>query len=301
MNITLRQLRAFVAVAECGRFRLAAERMHVTPAALSMLIRELESQMDLPLFERHTRMVRLTEAGREFLPVARGTLTDLELALQWSRERARLQRGRVCVAAAIVLAATLLPPVMRRFSEAHPGVRVELRDVAEEELPGRLKGGDVELAVGTSLERDPELAETLLARDDLRLVCSADHPLASRRRVRWAELAGERFIALGAGNPLRTLVDGAAAGAGFSPAYEVRFSTTAISMVAAGLGVAVLPANSGMLAPRVRIAVLELEEPRVTRDVVLFTRRSAVLSPAAAAFRDMLVASMAAPGDAPSR
>ncbi|HTO48792.1 MAG TPA: LysR family transcriptional regulator [Burkholderiales bacterium] len=286
MNLTLRQLRAFVAVARLGRFNLAAERLHVTQSALSMLIRELERQLGLRLFDRHTRMVRLTEAGRELLPVAEKTLADLETAVSASRELATLRRGRVSVATSTVLAGTLLPWAIREFTARFPGIRCVLKDCAEQEIRDRVRVGDVDLGVGTALDPDPELAEAPLLEDSITLLCGERHPLGAKRTVAWRELAEQPLIVLGAGSPLRVIVDRALADAGVrvEPAYEVSFSSTVISMTAAGLGVAALPLNARQVSPRVKVLARPLVRPAVKRRIVMFMRREVQLAPAAASF-----------------
>jgi DNA-binding transcriptional LysR family regulator len=286
MNLTLRQLRAFVAVARLGRFNLAAERVHVTQSALSMLVRGLERQLGLRLFDRHTRMVRLTEAGTEFLPVAEKTLADLEAAVSASRELATLKRGRVSVATSTVFAGTLLPWAIREFSARFPGVRCVLKDCAEQEIRHRVRAGDVDFGVGTALDPDPELAEIPLLEDSLTLLCVDKHPLGAKRTVAWRDLAGYPLIVLGSGSPLRTLVDLALerAGVRVEPAYEVSFSSTVISMVAAGLGIAALPVNARQVSPKVKVLVRPLVRPAVSRRVCVFLRREVKPSPAAAAF-----------------
>jgi DNA-binding transcriptional LysR family regulator len=286
MNLTLRQLRAFVAVARLGRFNLAAERLHVTQSALSMLIRELERSLGLRLFDRHTRMVRLTDAGGEFLPVAEKTLADLETAVSASRDLATLKRGRVSVATSTVLAGTLLPWAIREFTARFPGIRCVLKDCVEQEIPQRVKSGDVDLGVGTALDPDPELAEMPLLEDAITLLCAARHPLGAKRTVAWRELGEHPLIVLGAGSPLRALVDRALADAGVrvEPAYEASFSSTVISMVAAGLGVAPLPLNARQVSPKVRVVARPLVRPVVRRQIVVFRRREVQLVPAAASF-----------------
>jgi DNA-binding transcriptional LysR family regulator len=286
MNLTLRQIRAFVAVARLGRFGLAAEQLHVTQSALSMLIRELERQLGLRLFDRHTRMVRLTEAGAELLPVAEKTIADLESAVSASRGLATLRRGRVSVATSTVLAGTLLPWAIRDFGARFPGVRCVLKDCAEEEIRHRVRVGDVDLGVGTALDPDPELDETPLAEDSIVLLCGERHPLGAKRTVAWRELAAHPLIVLGAGSPLRAITDRALAEAGVrcEPAYEVSFSSTVISMAAAGLGVAALPVNARQVSPKVRVLARPLVRPAVRRRIVAFTRREVRPSPAAASF-----------------
>jgi DNA-binding transcriptional LysR family regulator len=290
MNITLRQIRAFVAVAEQGRFAGAAGRLNVTPSALSMLIRQLEQQIGARLFDRHTRLVRLTELGADFLPVARKTLADLEAALAQTREKSELRRGRVSVATSTVLAATLMPWAMRKFLAAHPGVTVVLKDVVEQEIRQRVRVGEVDLGIGTALEPDAEIEEVPLLEDRLVALLPAGHALAAKRVVSWRELAEQPLILLGAGSPLRRLVEQALAAndIALAPAHEVSFSSTAISMVAVGLGVAALPVNARQVSPKVKVAMRPLVRPAVSRRVCLFKRRDSSLAPAAAAFHEFM-------------
>jgi len=272
------------------RFNLAAERLHVTQSALSMLIRELEGQLGLRLFDRHTRMVRLTEAGAEFLPVAEKTLADLETAVSASRDLATLKRGRVSVATSTVLAGTLLPWAVREFTARHPGIRCVVKDCAEEEIRHRVRVGDVDFGLGTALDPEPEVDELALLEDRLIALVPERHALAAQRAVSWRELALHPLVVLATGSPLRALVERALdeAGVRVEPAYEVSFSSTVISMVAAGLGVAALPVNARQVSPRARLATRPLVRPVVERRVCLFLRRDLAPSPAAGAFRDFL-------------
>jgi DNA-binding transcriptional LysR family regulator len=290
MNVTLRQIRAFAAVARLGRFGRAAEQLHVTQSALSMLIRQLEAELGLRLFDRHTRMLRLTDAGAEFLPVAEKTLADLAHAVAASREASALRRGRVSVATSTVLAATLLPWAARKFAAQHPGIAFALRDVAEQEIRARVKAGDVDLGVGTTIEPDPDVDEVPLFEDSLTAVVGERHPLAERSTITWRELGEHPLIVLGRGSPIRALQDQALAAAGIAaaPAFEVSFSSTAISMVACGLGVAALPVNARQVSSRVKVQVRPLVRPALTRRVAIFRRRELSLSPAAAAFEVFL-------------
>lgn len=292
MNITLRQLRAFIAVAEFGQFNVAARNLHLTQSAVSILIRDLETEIGVRLFDRHTRMVSLTLVGQEFLPQARKILMDLELAVGDVRDNASLKRGQVTIAAAIVLAATIVPPIIARFMRMYPEISVNIRDMPEEAISPALKRNEVDIAIGTLSEEDPEITATPLIRDKLMLVCREDHRFARRRSVRWAELKDETLITLAASNPLRNLVEHTLIRVvpSFRPKYEVRFSTTAISMIAAGMGVAVLPENSSQLASAVRVATVDLIEPLVMRDVSLLQRRHHGLSPAAEHLKAVFVA-----------
>jgi DNA-binding transcriptional LysR family regulator len=291
VNLTLRQIQAFVAIADLGRFNLAAGRLNLTQSAISMLVKELEAELKVRLFDRHTRMVGLTEAGRDFLPHARNLLTDLDFAVSNIHELATLRRGRVTVAAAIVLAATMLPPVIARFANRYPDIVVQIRDMPEEEIRPALKHNEVDLGIGTVSGTDEEIDASVLMRDRLTLVCHADHPLARKGSVRWSDLSSETLIGLAKENPLRDLVDHTliAVGSDIRTKYEVRFSTTAISMIAEGLGVSILPENSRQLATAVNVKTVELIEPMISRDISVLQLRQRMLSPAAARMKEFIL------------
>ncbi|MDQ1901054.1 LysR substrate-binding domain-containing protein [Paracoccus sp. WLY502] len=296
MNITLRQVRAFIAVANLGRFNVAANSLGLTQSAVSILIRELETEMGVRLFDRHTRMASLTSTGQEFLPQARKVLEDLDRATRGIRDRATLKCGQVTVAAAIVLAATIVPPLLAQFLEQHPGMTVKLHDMAEERIRVALKRNEVDIAIGTLLDDDPEIMTTPVATDRLMVTCRADHSFAQREQVRWEELAAERLIVLAPENPLRDIVERTMirVAPNFRPSYEVGFSSTAISMISAGMGISVLPENSQQLAPAVQVRKVELVEPRVTRVIAVLQHRYRSLSPAAERLREMILANAAA-------
>lgn len=291
MNLTLRQLRAFVAVAECSRFALAAEQLHLTPSALSMLIKDLESELGVKLLDRHTRMVRVTEAGREFLGSARRVLQDLDIAVLNSRERAAYKHGKVAVASASVLAVTLLVPFMREFQAAYPGVRVVVRDTAEEHIKDALLAEEADIGIGTYEEAQSEITETELFLDTLVAVMPEQHPLARKRSVSWSELAQWPFIALSPGSPIRRDLDAhlAAQGIRLNVAYEASFPSTVFALVSNGMGIAVLPANSRQLMNMPGVAYRPLGKPKLTRRVCAFHLKHRSLSPAAELFHRLLV------------
>ncbi|WP_143684611.1 LysR family transcriptional regulator [Variovorax sp. KK3] len=286
MNITLRQIRAFLAVADTGAFTRAAERIHVSPSALSTLVKELEDQIGLRLFYRSTRVVQLTEAGAEFRPLARKALDDLEAAVAGSRALAQVKRGRVTVAASIVVAATLLPWVMQSFRQRHPGIQCILKDGFEETIRDQVRRGEVDLGVGTLIEGEPGLSEVTLYQDHLVALIPDGHLLAERGSVSWRELAQQPLICLSAESPSRALADAAFESAGIKPvaAYEATFSSTVISMVAAGMGVAALPVNVRQLSRRAGVQARMLVRPTVKRDMGVYSRSDAELTPAANAF-----------------
>lgn len=294
MDITIRQLEAFLAVAETEGFTRAAERIHLTQSAISVLIRELELQLQVRLFDRNTRSVNLTEAGRAFFPFVEKSLAELQTAIQNTRELMEKKRGRLIVAAPPLIASTLLPGVIAGFRRQYPGVTVILRDLLTDDIVLRVRNGEVDLGVGTFHLSDPGLAVAVKSTDRLVVLCPQGHPLLRKRKVRWRELAGYPMIALDRHSSLRQIVDKTldAAACNQAPALEVSFVATAVGMVESGLGIAVLPAYAMLHKGGARIQSRDLTEPVVNRDIAVITARGKSLSPAAEAFVDELSRSL---------
>lgn len=290
MNLTLKQVRAFLAVAQAGSFTAAARRLHLTQSAVSVLITELEAVFGLRLFHRTTRMVQLTEAGREFLPVAQHVVLELEAAVTSSRELVAQKRGRVALAATPLMSSLLLPRAIARYAQLQPGVSVVLHDSLAAQIQPKVRDGEVDFGIGTFERSARELVAQPLMTDTLVLACAPDHPLASRRQVPWRALAGHPFIALTRDNSVGQLISEALGGAGVDirPAYEVTHLWTVVGMVDAGLGVAVLPSYAVAIAQLYRIRFVRLVEPSIKRETSFVMRRGLQLSPAAQGFRSFL-------------
>src|SRR5437773_10815346 len=149
MNVTLRQLRAFILVGRLGSFTRAAQAMHLTQSALSLLVRELESAMNTRLLDRTTRNVSLTTAGKEFFDSTQRVLADLEHAIGNVDKLVAKERGRVVIAAPLVLSSTLLPPILAGFRAAYPGIELVLNDSLPSQVLPQVKTGTADLGIGT--------------------------------------------------------------------------------------------------------------------------------------------------------
>lgn len=290
MNLTLKQVRAFLAVAQVGSFTGAANRLHLTQSAVSVLISELELVFGLRLFDRTTRLVQLTDAGREFQPVAAKVLADLQGAISSSRELAAQKRGRVAVAATPLMSSLLLPGAIAQFAQLQPGINVVLHDTLAGQIQPKVRDGEVDFGIGTFERSARELVAEPLLTDTLVLACPAGHPLAARRQVAWRELSGHPFIALSHDNTVGQLINETLGGAGVEihPAYEVAHLWTVVGMVDAGLGVAVLPSYAHPIAQLYRIRTVQLIEPLIRRETSFLARRGLMLSPAAKGFQEFL-------------
>lgn len=300
MNITIQQLRALVAVAELGGFTPAAERLHLTQPAVSVLIRGLERELGVQLLYRTTRAVSLTDAGREFYPIAERMLADLRNAVANAQDLASRKRGRVTVAATTLLSSLLLPDAIAKHRERYPGIDITLRDgAAAGQIVRMVESGEVDIGIGPASQPPRNIIAERLFVDTLDLACPSGHVLARKARVVWRDLASFPLIALAHDNSVRQLIDRqiVAAGHEVRPAYEVSFLSTAIGLVDAGLGIAVLPSHARAIRRVYKnIRFVKLGSPVVRREVSLLRRYDLRLSPAAEGFRKFLLDFIKEPG-----
>lgn len=291
MNVTLRQLRVFIAVAEALHFTRAADALHMSQSSVSTLVRELEDALGLRLFDRHTRMLRLTPAGAEILPLARKAVADLDSVIGSSNQLRTLGRGRVSVAAASIQAALVLPRLIREFCVASPGVKVVLHDVAQDEVLEMVRAGEVDFGVGTAPESRHDLATRALWHEDFVAVLQPEHPLARKRELTWRDLQEAPIIGPHASNPVREQLDFALAREGLSLTrlYEVALPLTIVGMVEGGLGVGVMTTSMNRVVKALGLVTKAIRQPVVRREVSLVFHPDRSLSPAAQSFRDLLV------------
>lgn len=269
MNMSLRQLRAFVTVARAGSFIHAAASLNLTQAAVSHLVRDLEGVVGVRLLERTTRSVRLSRAGAIFLPHAECVLGTLGSAELCAMDLRRGRTGEVRIAGTHLLCSVKLPGPIAAYQEAHPGTRISLLDRGPDELGDLVANGVVDIALGPERPVSPHVIAELAFADELMFVCAAHHRLAARAHVRWADLAGETFVMAGRGAALRTMQDIQYAVA-IRPVVEVEHFTTALALVGAGQGIG---ASTAYVRPYLAIhglRMLPLREPRVLRRIMLY-------------------------------
>lgn len=288
MNVSLRQLRAFLAVAGHRHFRRAADTLHLTQPAVSRLIADLERELDVRLFDRSTREVVPTEAGRYLEQALARVLDELDGVLVHARAQADPLRGRVRIAAVPTLSAGLVPQCIARCAIDHPALDIVLRDQTQTQVLDAVRGGEVDFGLTVEPATVEAFdAETIL-RDPFRVVCRADHPFVAMQAVPWTALTGEALVLLDHASGSRRLIDAAFASRHLPMrvALEVGHPHTAFRMVEAGVGVTVTPALS-LDALRPGLVALGLS-PEVSRNVTLVRRRARSLSPPAQTVWDTL-------------
>jgi DNA-binding transcriptional LysR family regulator len=289
MNATLRQIEAFVRVYRLGSLTRAAGEMHLTPSAVSVLVRQLEHTWQARLFDRTTRALRPTEAAVEAVPVAERVLGELQRLGSEMRDLSKLRRGRVTFAATASVASSLMPAIVKRFVAAHPEIDVVIQDVAPDQLVSRVRDGHAELGIGTVNAPGDELRLDKLCTDRMSAICVRGSGLARRRRITWAELRDHPTISVRRGGDIRMLIDAALARARrrFEPTYEVSLLTTSLAMTAHGLGASILPPY---LVPHLgypSLVAVPLVSPVVHRTLSIVTLRERSLSPAGRRFVEM--------------
>lgn len=297
MNVTLRQLRAFTEAYRLRNLTHAAEAVHVTQSAMSVLIRQLEEALGVQLFERTSRSLRPTAAGDEAYGMINGVLDGLARLQGAMRNHAAGTRSQLAFSCMPALASTVIPPVVAQFKLQMPDVRVVIHDAADASLIEQVLSERVEFSIGF-FEIGPEaLVVSPLVVDSLSVVCRSDSPLAQQSRVTWADLAGQSIIRLARGAPLQRQIGEAFANLGFTyaPDYEVSYLHTALAMIAQGLGVAVLPGYLIRHQPQpTPLVARKLEDPMVERSLLLHGRQGHALSEPAELFLALLREHLAA-------
>jgi DNA-binding transcriptional LysR family regulator len=290
MKIDTLGVQAFLAVADHGGFGRAAQALHITQTALSRRIQNLEAFLGVKLLERTTRSVALTRLGQDFLPQARRLLTDLAAALTEIRETGKSLRGDVTIACVPTVGVHFLPRIVEQYAALHPDNRIKILDHASSEVAAAVLRREAEFGINMLGPHHPELASEPLLRERFVLVCRDDHPLAAKARVTWKQLEPHTLILAGHESGNRPLLDLAleTRGVKLRAFHEVQRSSTAVGMVAKGVGVTVVPNLAVQEDAWPRLRVVPIVNPVVSRTLVLLARRHAHLTPAAQALYDLI-------------
>jgi LysR family transcriptional regulator, low CO2-responsive transcriptional regulator len=292
MNVTFRQLRVFVEVAELGSMARAAEALHLTPPAVSMQVREIESQVGLALFDRHGRTVSLSTAGEYFLVHAKRLIAALKEADDAMARLKRVERGLLTIGM-VSTAKYFVPHLLARFHLEHPGVDVRLRVVGNrEQLVALMEAGDADLSIMGRPPRELATRSESFARHPLVFIAPPGHPLLQRSQAPVAALAPYEFIAREQGSGTRNAMATFFAEHRFAPriAMEMSSNETIKQAVIAGMGLSFLSLHTVGLELRTGLLkVVEIAGTPVMRTWNIVHLGSRVLSPAAEAFRYFVI------------
>ena len=283
MNLSTKHLKAFKALAAEKNFTKAASQCHLTQPALSVLIQNLEEQVGARLFERNTRNVMLTPEGLLFDAFADKLLDDFEHALSELQQHVSKKAGHVTVAALPSVAVGSLIPAVAQFNRAYPGVSVAFIDVTADECLNLVKARKADFAVTFVGENHPDLICQPLCSDSFYVVCSTDHPLASRKKLHQRDMLRHPVIQFVRSTSIRQHLD-----ASFYPEklithMEVSNLSTVAGLVANNMGISIVPGLSLFLYTKPSIAIIPLQLELANRMISLVQSRDRVQSVAAQA------------------
>ncbi len=290
MRIDILGVQAFIAIADHNGFHRAAQALHITQTALSRRLQNLETFLGVRLVERTTRSVSLTPIGQNFLPQARRLLTDLAMALVEIRETGKSLRGDVTIACVPTAGVHYLPRIVQRYAALHPDNRIRILDDASSDVAAAVWRREAEFGINMQGADDPQFTSIPLLKDRFVLVCRDDHPLAHKKRLSWKQLSKHALVLAGAESGNRPLLDLALEKRRIKlrSYYEVQRSSTAVGMVAEGVGATVVPELALQKSAYPRLRVIRLADPVVSRTLVLLSRAKVHLTPAAQALYDLI-------------
>ncbi|MEP4149375.1 MAG: LysR family transcriptional regulator [Halioglobus sp.] len=280
MNISLRQLRAFVTLAQCQSFAEASELLHLSQPALSVAIKNMELETGGSLFSRSTRSLELSPEGRHFLPVARRLLADWDQAFDDLGRAFSLQQGKVSVAVMPSFAMNQFPEALAPFQREYPEINISVEDVVMESVIDAVREGQVELGITFEPDQMDGLEFTPLFTDRWIALIHPESPLAARKRLSWTALMQEPFIAMNRGSWSRNTTERAMSEAGVTPSrlLEANQLATIGRMVSVGLGTAVVPQLCRQQMESLGILCKAIGQPAIERQVGVFTRKRRTLS-----------------------
>lgn len=290
----IEHLRWFVAIAAREHITDAANEMHVTQPALSRALARLESEVGVPLFDRHGRSVRLNRYGAAFRVRVDRALAELDEARRELAEVTATDRGTVALAFGATFGTRAVPRLLGAYRAIHPQVEFQLREGSSGMMRTWLLAGDVDLILTSTQPAGRELQWAPLIRERLAVAVPAAHRLAERRDIALSEIADEPLVALKEGFGLRTLGDELCRGAGFEPKVTVESEdpATVRSLVAAGLGVALIPSDGNPeIDAAATLRYLPVRDRKAARTLGMAWSTNRYRSPAAEQFRKFVLES----------
>ncbi|MGW4737668.1 LysR family transcriptional regulator [Nocardia xishanensis] len=282
-------LQWFTTLAELERMSAAAERLHIAQPTLSRMLARLERKLGAELFDRKGKRIALNEFGRVYYEHARRAQAELDAAGQAVADLANPARGVVRLSFLHSFGGWLVPQLIAGFRRHAGRVTVTLRQGGAEKITGHVLDGASDLAVVSPRPTAPGVGWRGLLRQPLVLAVPAEHRLAGRRQVRMAELSGDEFVSMPPGFGMRRIFDELCAAADVRPhvAFEATDLVTSTGLVAAGLGVAVLPLQDpAPAAARSGPVLVPLADDGASREVGLIWSAAAAPSDAVKRFRD---------------
>lgn len=290
MNITLKQLRAFVELATSKSYATASERLNLSQPALSICIKNLESEVGGTLFSRTTRNVNLTPEGLAFYPRARKLLMDWYDTFEAVNEMFTLQQGRITISAMPSFASSLLPPVLKQYSLQYPNIRIDVKDVVMESVITSVLKGEAEIGIVFEPDKLIELEFVPLLNNDFVAVMEPGHELGKNSSISIMELDGIPMVMMNRGSSIRLWLEEVFQKRAIAPqiAAEAWQLDTLGEMVKVNLGLAIVPGLCTQQMLRKGLRCVPVTETGLNRKVGIIQKANTSLSASAKAFKTLL-------------
>lgn len=291
MKHELSGMKAFATIAELGSFSKAAEQLNLTQPALTRKIKKIESTLNKPLFERTTRKVSLTPAGKALLPIAKSLIASLDAAIFNISDLTSNLHDTVTLSCIPTAVFYFLPCAIVQFHQRYPHIKVRIYEQGIETCMDSVRKGDVDFGINMDFITYPEVDFIPLVNEPFVLACREDHPLASRKLVEWRELVSQTLIGVRKSSGNRQLIERSLADKPWKLDwfYEVRHLSTSLGLVEAGLGVSALPCLAMPHNGNSAVVSVPLVEPVIRRTLGMIRVKDRPLSAAAERFASLLL------------
>jgi DNA-binding transcriptional LysR family regulator len=283
MKISSDDLRAFIAVADTGGFRVAAERLNVSQPALTQRLRKLEEYLDVSLFDRDTRNVALTVIGRDLLPTARRLVHDYDGSMARLQDLIDHQSGMVCFAGLLTLGYGVLPDILAAFRQAYPNTRVRVLDDTALRVADRVKLGEAAFGIDMLWRDDGDLIVDPVIQEPYVAAFHKDRRGITSGPIKCADLGSLGAIAFGVDSGIGRQLKGVQQSIGWD--IEVQHLGTMMGLLRADFGIGIVPYS--VVYGQEHLDWRPITEPELSRSIGMVMRAGAELSPAEAALYDI--------------
>ena len=301
--MNLRQIRAFLLVAQHKSFTRAAEEFGVTQSAVSLMIREFEASIGMPVLARSTRSIYLTPVGEILQAELTRIIEDLDKVFTDITKSIRIRNGNVKVASLSTIAARLLPSAIAHCKRQHPGITISIRDDTSAQVLDLIKKGVADFGISTNDEPSSELEFFPLFSEKFSVVCNREHQFAKLKSVKWNDLCKVPFIAMTNETGIGRRIDEVDAKQTKHLMINLRVTqlSTVLGQIEGNLGVSLLPEIANPSPRHHALVAIPLSDLKITRAIGVIRRSDRPFSPAASGVIDAVIATVKADFKSPSR
>ena len=281
LDLSAKELLAVKTVADYGSFNAAAIVLEISQPVLTRTVQRVERLVGLTLFNRTTRTVEITEAGKEFVALAERVLNDMQIYLKAVQGRSAQQRGQVVVSSVMSVACTVLPAIVARYKREHPGVDIHVYEGVHGNVIESVRSGVADIGLTYLDDIASIFTQKPLSTQYFHVVLPKGHALVKRKQISWSAVQNEQMVSLPSDSRTRRLIDATAVTAGLSLSHTITVTqfTTMMQFVAKGVGIAIVPEGTLADALSLGLEVRPLVQPRVSRVLGMVTLKAREQTP----------------------